>query len=200
MASPPPGGPQTPPTPPTYPPQYPPQQAYPPQYPPQQPYYAPPAAPPPAKSNTALIIVLVVVVVVVVLAVVAWWAVTSMFAPVQNAQITVTGVSWSIVYPGSTSYFGASPLTTCNGCPIRASYPTYQLQYTLTLTNSDTVRHNVTGVSVSGFTFNLVSASPDPTTSSPVVVLAGATTSIVLTIQATPLTGSYTLTGTITTT
>lgn len=198
MSSPPPGGPQTPQPPPTYP-QYPPQQPYPPQYPPQQPYYASPAPPPPKQSNTLLIIVLAVVVVVVVLAVIAWWALTLMIAPVTSAQITVTGVSWTINYPGSTSYFGPSPLTTCSACPIHASYPTYQFQYTLTLTNSDSVRHNVTSVSVSGFTFNLVSATPNPTTSSPVVVQAGASRNIVLTIQATPLSGSYTLSGTITT-
>lgn len=156
--------------------------------------------PPPRKSNTALIIVLVVVVIVVVLAVVAWWAVTFMMTPVTNAQITVSGVSWTINYPGGVSYFGASPLTSCSACPIHVSYPSYQFQYTLSLTNSDSVRHNVTGVTVSGFTFNLVSASPDPTTSSPVVVQAGATRNIILTIQASPFGGSYTLSGTITTT
>jgi hypothetical protein len=187
MSSPPPGGPQTP------------QPPYPQQYPPQQPYYPQPAAPPPKKSNTLLIVVIIVVV-VVVLAAVAWYAVTLLFRPVANPQITVTGVSWTVTYPGSTQYFGASPLTACNGCPITAAFPEYRFIYTLTLTNSDSVAHNVTGISVSGFTFNLVSASPDPSTSSPVVVNAGASRSFTLTIQATPLTGSYTMSGTITTT
>ncbi len=196
MSTPPPGGPQAPP--PTYP--QPPPQQYPPQYPPpQQPYYAQPATPPPKKSNTALIVVLVVVVVVVVLAVLAWYAITVLMRPFTSSQITVTGVSWSVIYPGSTQYFGATPITSCNGCPIPVSLP-YQFTYTLALTNSDSVARNVTGITITGMTFNLVRASPTPSTTSPIVFGAGATRSIALTIQASPFTGSYTLTGTIDTT
>lgn len=180
MSSPPPGGPPTP------------QQPY-----AQQPYYAQPAAPPPKKSN-ALLIVVIVVVVVVVVAAVAWYAITLMFRPVTN-QLTVTGVSWTVEYPGSTSYFGTSPLTTCSACPIAVVLP-WQFNYTLSLTNSDIVARNVTDISVSGLYFNLLSATPDPSTSSPVVINAGASRSFVLSIQATPFTGSRTLTGSIHTT
>lgn len=194
MSSPPPGGPQNPPSPPQYP-----QQPYPPQYPPQQPYYAQPATPPPKKSNTALIIVVVVVVVLVVLVAVAWWAITSFLQPVNNAQVTVTGVSFTIAYPGAVEYFGASPLTSCSTCPMHATL-LQQITYTLSLTNSDSVAHNVTDVSLTGFQFTLVSAVPDPTTSSPVAFAAGASHNIVLTIQWTSLSGSNTLTGIVTTT
>ncbi len=188
MSTPPPGGPQAP--------QQPYPQAPPPQYPPQQPYYPQQVTPPPKKSNTALIVVLIVVVVVVVIGVLAWYAVTVMFRPVTNSQISVTGVSFTIIYPGSTQYFGASPHTSCTSCPIAVTFP-YQFTYVLSLTNSDSVAHNVTGVTVSGITFNLVSASPSPSTSSPVVVNPSATRAITLTIQASPFAGSYTLTGTV---
>ncbi len=169
-----------------------------PQYPPPQPYSAQPPAPPPKKSNTTLIIVVVVVVVVIVLAAVAWYAFTVLMRPITNSGITVTGVSWTVNYPGSNEYFGASPLTSCTTCPISVSFP-YQFQYTLSLRNADSVAHNVTAITISGFTFNLVSATPDPSVSSPVVINASATRAFVLTIQATPFSGSYTLTGTITT-
>ena len=192
MSAPPPGGSPPPQSPPPYP-QYPPQQPY-----PQQPYGAPPAAPPPKKSHTALIIVLVVVIVVVVLAAVGWYVITLLTRPITNTGLTVTGVSWTINYPGTNHYFGNSPITTCTTCPISVAFP-WQFQYTLTLTNSDSVAHNVTGISVSGVTFNLVSSTPDPSTSLPTVVNAGASQSFVLTIQASPFSGSYTLTGTITT-
>ena len=186
MSAPPPGGSPPPQSPPPYP-----------QYPPQQPYPQP-AAPPPKKSHTALIIVLIVVIVVVVLAAVAWYAVTLLFRPVQNTGITVTGVSWTINYPGSNHWFGNSPITTCANCPISVAFP-WQFQYTLSLTNQDTVSHNVTGIAVSGVTFNLVTAAPDPSTSSPTVVASGATVSFGLTIQASPFSGIYSLSGTITT-
>ena len=192
MSSPPPGGPQTPP--PSYPPQYPQQ------YPPQQPYYAQPAAPPPKKSNTALIVVLVVVVVVVVVAVMAWWVFTSLMAPVNNAQnVTVTGVSWTVDYPGSVSYFGTSPLTTCSACPIHATIYS-PFNYILSLTNSDSSSHNVTDITLSGFQFTIVSTTPTITSGSPLVFTAGQTRSITLSIQVTPLTGNGVMTGTITTT
>lgn len=197
MSAPPAGGsplPQTPP--PTQP--YPPQ-GYPPQYPPQQPYYAP-AAPPPKKSNTALVIVLVVVIVVVVLAVMAWWVFSMLLSPVNNAQnVTVSGVSWSINYPGTTSYFGTSPLTTCSTCPFHATIYS-PFTYTLTLTNSDSSPHNVTDIALSGFQFTLVSTNPTFSSASPLVFAAGQTRSIILTLQATPLTGTGELVGTITTT
>ncbi len=186
MASPPPGGPQA--GPPPYPP-----------YPPQT-TYAPPIAPTPKKSNTLLIVVIVVVIIVVLVAI-AWYAVTLLMRPVTNPQITVTGVSWTVSYPGSNHWFGNSPLTTCAGCPITVTFPNYQFTYVLTLTNQDTVAHNVTGISISGIMFNLVTASPDPTTSSPTVIAAnGGSQAFTLTIQASPFTGSYTLSGTITTT
>ncbi len=195
MSAPPPGGSPPPQQPPTYP-QYPqPPQGYPPQYPPQQPYYPQPT-PPPQKSNTALIIVLVVVIVVVVLAVLAWWAVTSLMAPVTSTtSITVTGVSFAINYPGSTEWFGPSPITTCVNCPIKTNSFS-QFSYTLTLTNSDTVAHNVTGVTLISTYFTVFSTSPDPSTVSPVVVPAGGSRSIVLTIQGT-FGGSYVLTGSV---
>lgn len=183
MSAPPSGGP--PPSQPPYPQQYPP-----------QPSYAQPM-PPPKKSN-ALLIVIIVVVVIVVLAAVAWYAVTLMFKPVTNPQVRVTGVSWTVNYPGSTHYFDSSPLTTCSACPITVSFPDYQFTYTLVLTNSDTVAHNVTAISVSGLYFNLVSGSP--TTGSPVSIGAGLNHSFVLTIGVTPLSGDRTLSGTITTT
>jgi len=190
MSAPPPGG------------SPPPQQPYPPQYPPQQPYYAPQAAPPPKKSNTALIIVLVVVIVVVVLAVIAWWAVTALFAPVNQAtQYTITGVSWTVNYPGSVHYFGTSPLTTCTAgfCPHSGTV-LQQFTYTLTLSNSDSSPHNVTDVSLAGYTFTIISTSPTISTSSPLVVPAGGSGSVILTIQPSSFGGTYTLTGTITTT
>ncbi len=189
MSAPPPGG------------SPPPQQPYPPQYPPQQPYYAQQAAPPPKKSNTALIIVVVVVILVVVLVAVAWWVVTSFFAPVNQAsQFTITGVSWSVNYPGAVSYFGATPITTCTAgwCPHTGTV-FQSFQYTLSLTNSASVGHNVTDVSLPGYTFTLTSTSPTLSTSSPLNVPAGTSRSIILTIQPTSFGGSYTLTGTITT-
>lgn len=197
MSAPPPGG-SPPPQSPTPSQPYP-QQGYPPQYPPQQPYYAP-AAPPPKKSNAALVIVLVVVIVVVIVAVMAWWVFTSLLAPVNNAQnVTVTGVSWTVDYPGTVSYFGTSPLTSCSACPIHATIYT-PFTYTLTLTNSDSVAHNVTDVTVSGFQFTLVSTIPTTISSgSPMVFNAGQTRSITMSIEGLPLTGSGTLTGTITT-
>ena len=183
MASPPPGGSGSPPP-------------YPQQYPPQQPYYPQAAAPPPKKSNALLIAVIVVVIIVVVVAV-AWYAISLMFQPVTSSTVRVTGVSWTVVYGGGGTYFGASPLTTCNGCPITITFPNYQFTYNLVLTNSDSVAHNVTDISVSGIYFNLHSSSPDPSTISPVVVNAGSSRTFVLTITATPLTGDHTLTGTI---
>lgn len=197
MSTPPPGGPQTPQPP--YPQAPPPQ--YPPQYPPQQPYYAQPAAPPPKKSNTALIVVIILVVVVVVIAI-AWYAFTLLLSPVSNATNgTVTGVSFTVNYPGSTSYFGTSPLTSCTTCPIHVTI-TNTFMYTLSLTNSDSVAHNVTDVSLTAFQFQftLVNANPDPTSATPLVINPGATGNIVLTVQYTGLTGSNVLTGTITTT
>ena len=196
MSAPPPGG--------SPPPQQPyPQQPYPQQYPPgqpypQQPYYGQPQAPPPKKSNLALIIVVVVVIVVVALALVAWWAMTVLLAPVNTAsQITITGVSWTVNYPGSTQYFGASPLTSGTTCPAKTSIVS-SFQCTLTLQNSDTLSNRVSDITVS-YTFQQKSASPDPSTST-VTVTAGGSLPIVLTIQPTTLGGSYTLTGTITTT
>ena len=81
----------------------------------------------------------------------------------------------------------------------RASTSTSASRPESPLTNQDTVSHNVTGIAVSGVTFNLVTAAPDPSTSSPTVVASGATVSFGLTIQASPFSGSYTLSGTITT-
>lgn len=188
MSTPPPGGPQAP------------QQPYPQQYPPAQPYYPQPMAPPPKKSNTALIIVLVVVVIIVVLAVVAWYAVTLLMSPVTNTQnITVTGVSFTILYPGGTQYFGASPVTSCSACPMHVTIYN-QFTYTLTLTNSDSVAHNVTDISVTGYQFTLVGTNPTVPVAFGASGTSTATRSIVLTIQATPLSGTNTLTGTITTT
>lgn len=193
MSSPPPGGPQPPPQ------QYP-QQPYPqPPYP-QQPYYTQPVAPPPKKSNTALIIVVIVVVVVVVVVAVAWYAITLMFRPVTNSQVRVTGISFTVNYlGGSTGYFDSSPLTTCTGCPITLRFPNYDFFYNLTLTNSGSVSHNVTDIAISGIYFNLISALPNPTASSPQVVNAGGSKTFMLEISATPLSGDHTLTGTITT-
>ncbi len=176
MSAPPPGGSPPQQSPPPYP-QYPPQQPY----PPPQPYGTPPAAPPPKKSNSGLIIILVVVVVVIVLVALAWYAFTVLMRPITNSGITVTGVSWTINYPGTNQYFGTSPLTSCNPCPISVTFP-YQFQYTLSLTNSDSVAHNVTAIAVSGITFNLVSSVPDPSVSSPVVVNPSATRNFTLTI------------------
>ena len=195
MSAPPPGGSPPPQSPPSYPPYpQPPQQAYPPQYPPQQPYYAAPT-PPPKKSNTALIIVLVVVIVVVVLAALAWYVVTMIMAPVTSTtQITVTGVSFSVNYPGTNYWFGAGPITTCASCPYHVSLMS-QFSYTLTLTNGDSVAHNVTAVTLAGTNFSIVSASPDPSVSSPVVVSAHASKQFYLTIQPTTFGGTYTLTG-----
>ncbi len=172
---------------------------YPPQYPPQQPYYAPPA-PPPKKSNLALIIVLVVVIVVVVLAVLAWYVVTVIMAPIQSTTaITVSGASFSLDYPGTNSWFGSGPITACSNCPIKVSL-VQQFSYTLTLTNSDTVSHNVTAVTLAGSSFQIVTISPaTPSASSPVVWAAGQTKSLVLTIQPSTFGGTYTLTGTVTT-
>lgn len=180
MSSPPPSGPQPPP------------QPY-----PQQPYYPQPMAPPPKKSNTALIVVLVVVVIVVVVVAVAWYAFTLMFRPVTTTY-TINSVSLTINYPGSNHYFGTSPITTCSTCPIPISI-TSPATYEFTLTNSDTVRHNVTDITLSGLQFVLVSSVPDPTTGSPVAIAAGAPQRFTLTIQATGLSGSNTLTGTIST-
>ncbi len=183
MSSPPPGGTQPPP------------QPY-----PQQPYYTQPVAPAPKKSNALLIVLIVVVIVVVVVAVV-WYALTLMFQPVTTGQVRVTGVSFTISYLGASSgYFGSSPLTTCTGCPLTIRFPNYNFYYNLTLTNTGSVAHNVTGIDVSGIYFNLYSASPDPTTASPQVVSAGASKTFTLVITATPLSGDHTLTGTITTT
>ncbi len=194
MSAPPPGG-SPPPESPTPYPQYPPQ-GYPPQYPPQQPY-APPTTPPPKEFHTALIIILVVVVVIVVLAIAAWWFVTSLMTPVTQSQITVSGVSFAINYPGSRQYFGASPITSCANCPIHTSL-LKQFTYTLTLHNTDSADHNVTSVTLSGTDFTIFTAVPDPSLASPVVVPAGGTQSIVLTIQPTTVfAGSYTLSGVI---
>lgn len=196
MSAPPPGG--------SPPPQQPyPQQPYPQQYPPgqpypQQPYYGQPQAPPPKKSNLALIIVVVVVIVVVALALVAWWAMTVLLAPVQTAtQVTVTGVSWTVNYPGSTQYFGASPLTSCTSCPFTHTITT-QMQYILTLHNSDTVAHTVSDITVD-YPFTKMSMSPDPS-SAAVTVPAGGSTSFTLMMMYSSLGGSTTLTGSITTT
>ncbi len=196
MSAPPPGG--------SPPPQQPyPQQPYPQQYPPgqpypQQPYYGQPQAPPPKKSNLALIIVVVVVIVVVALALVAWWAVTTLMAPVQTAtQFTITGVSWTVNYPGSTTYFGASPLTSCSNCPMPAHSIASAMQYVLTLHNSDTVSHTVTDITVD-YPFEAMSMSPNPSMGA-VTVPAQGSASITLMIQCMSLGGSYTLSGTITT-
>ncbi len=196
MSTPPPGGPQTPPQPPPQPPY--PQQPYPPQYPPSQPYYQPVA--PPKKSNTVLIVVIVVVVIVAVVAVLAYWAFTLMTRPFTQAS-TITGVSFAFQYPASatTHWFGAGPITTCTSCPLTATL-TSPAQYVLTLHNSDTVAHNVTGITITSFQFYLASASPDPSTASPVVVLPGQPTTITLSIGATGLSASAVVTGTVTTT
>lgn len=195
MSAPPPAGSPPPQSPPQYP-QYP--QGQPPQYPPQPPYYAPPT-PPPKKSNTALIIVIVVVVVVVVVVAMAWWIFSSLMAPVNNAtNFTITSVSFTISYPGSLEYFGPSPITACSNCPIRGTI-TNPATYTLSLTNSDTSPHNVTEVSLNSFQFVIMSTSPTLSTASPLVVPAGATRAITLTITGTGLTGSGALTGTIAT-
>lgn len=194
MSAPPPGGTQPPPQQPW---QAPPQpaQPYPPQQPYQQPYYPP--AQPPKKDNTILIIIVVIVVFIVILGVVAWWAFMSFMAPFNSAsQVRVTAVSWTVNYPGSRQYFGASPLTACSGCPITASIFS-SFQYTLTLSNSDTAAHTVTGLTVSS-PFILVSASPDPSTTTPVTVPAQGSASILLTIQS-YTGGSLTLSGSITT-
>ncbi len=179
---------------------YPPPQSPPPgqQYPPpQQPYYAPPA-PPPKKSNTALIIVLVVVIVVVVVIAMAWYVFMTLSNTVNQAQnVTVTGVSWAVDYPGADSYFGTSPITTCSACPIHATIYS-PFTYTLTLTNQDSSPHNVTSITVSGYQFQLLSTSPNQM-SGPIAFAASQTRSIILTLQATPLTGSGVLTGTIVT-
>lgn len=189
MSAPPPGGPPPPQQPPTYP-------QYPPQYPPQQPYYPAPA-PPPQKSNTVLIIIIVVVVIVVVLAILTWWAITMIMSPMTSTtQITVEAVSFAINYPGATHYFGPSPITTCTNCPIKTSLWS-QFSYTLTLHNSDTAAHTVTGITLAGFTFSIVSSYPDPSTSSPTSIPAGGTQSFVLTIQPSGLGGTYTLSGVI---
>lgn len=194
MSAPPPGG--TPP--PQQPPQYPPYAQQPPQYPPQyaqQPYY-PQAAPPPKKSNTALIIVLVVVVVVVVLAALAWYAVTILMRPVTQTQITVTSVTFTINYPGSTHYFGSTSVSTCSTCPLTVSFLS-NFGQTITLTNSDSVAHNITAVTIGGTNFTIITTS----VTLPTVVAAGATKNIVLTIQPTTVIGgSYPITGVIDTT
>ncbi len=194
MSAPPPGGSP----PPQQPPQYPQYAQQPPQYPPQypqQPYY-PQAAPPPKKSNTALIIVLVVVVVVVVLAALAWYAVTVLMRPVTQTQITVTSVTFSINYPGSNHYFGSTSLSTCTNCPFQTSFVS-NFGQTITLTNSDTVAHNVTSVTLSGTSFTIILTSPN-LNSGPVSVPAGGTRSISLTIQPTTITGgNYAITGVI---
>lgn len=180
MASQPPGGSQPPP------------QPY-----PQQPYYAQPAAPPPKKSNTTLIVVIVVVVVVVVVVAVAWYAFTLITRPVTTSY-TINSVSLAINYPGSNHYFGASPITTCSACPISVTI-TSPATYQFTLTNSDTARHNVTDITISGLQFVLISSNPDPTLGSPVAIAAGASTQFTLTVTATGLSGSGVLAGTIST-
>jgi len=184
MSSPPPSGPPSSPPP------------YPQQYPPQQPYYPQAAPPPPKKSNTLLIVVIVVVVVVVVAAI-AWYAITLMFRPVTTSY-TITAVSLTVSYPGSNHYFGVTTITACSDCPIGVSI-TSPGAYHFSLTNQDTATHNVTDITISGLQFYLFSASPDPTVGTPVAVGAGATQSFTLEIGSTGLTGSSTLTGTIST-
>lgn len=193
MSGPPPGGPQPPPQQSW---QAPPQaaQPYPPQQPYSQPYYGPP--PPPKKDNTILIVIVVIVALIAILGVVAWWAFMSFMAPFNSAsQVTVTGVSWTVNYPGSRQYFGGSPLTACSACPITGSIFA-SFQYTLTLSNSDTAAHTVTRITVSS-PFTLTSAAPDPS-STPVTVPAQGSASIILTIQSFSG-GSHTLSGSITT-
>lgn len=193
MSAPPPGGTQPPPQQPW---QAPPQasQPYPPQQPYQQPYYPPPQ--PPKKDNTILIVIVVIVVLIAVLGVVAWWAFMTFMAPFNSAtQVTVTGVRWTVNYPGARPYFGGSPLTACTVCPFTVSIVS-GFQYTLTLSNSDTVAHTVTGITL-GYPFTLFAANPDPS-SAPVTVPAQGSASILLTIHA-AIGGSYTLSGVITT-
>lgn len=194
MSAPPPGGSP----PPQQPPQYPQYAQQPPQYPPQypqQPYY-PQAAPPPPKSNTALIIVLVVVVIVVVLAVLAWWAMTMLVAPVTQTQVTVTSVTFTINYPGSSQYFQTTSVSTCTTCPLTLSFLSNFGQQ-ITLTNHDTVARNVTAIDISGTNFTIINTTPTLPTSIP----AGTSRAIILTIQPTTIVGgSYAITGVITTT
>ncbi len=194
MSTPPPGGPPQPQQPNRQPPY--PQQPYPPQYPPQQPYYQQPMAPPPKKSNTVLVVVTVVVVVVVALAAVALYA-FSLLNP-ATATATITGVDLTIQYPGSTQYFGTASITTCTNCPLHPSVMS-PVAYRFTLTNSDTVAHSITSVTLTSLQFYLASASPNPNTS-PVVVPAGGSTTITLNIAATSLSGNGVVTGTIVTT
>ncbi len=195
MSAPPPGG--TPP--PQQPPQYPqysqqPPPGYPPQYP-QQPYY-PQAAPPPPKSNTVLIIVIVVVVIIVALAALAWYAMTLLTAPITQTNITVTSVTFSINYPGSTHYFGTTSVSSCTTCPLTVSFLS-NFGQTITLTNGDSVARNVTEVTISGTNFTIITTSPTLPTS----IAAGATKSISVTIQPTTVVGgSYAITGIIDTT
>jgi hypothetical protein len=142
-----------------------------------------------------LIVVLVVVVVVVVLAAFALWAVTMIASPVSTfTRVTVTAASWSII--GDSTDFASSSLTCGSQCPITV-FTGSSFSYTLALVNSDSSSaHNVTSIDVNyPFTMSSLDISP----ALPYTVAAGGHVSFVLTITASTIGGSYTLTGSVTT-
>lgn len=159
------------------------------------PFVVPPIAapavaspPPPRKKSRKLLWVIIGVVIVIVVIVIA------ALAYVSSTTVNVTGENWTIAYDGSTSgYFGPSPqsFTDSYSGTTGSSFT-----YTLTLTSSAVVlTHSITNITVAS-PFTLSSISP----SLPISVTPGGSATITLTITMPSSTGSYVLSGTVTTT
>lgn len=145
-----------------------------------------PASRPPAKPRLSRTLIVVLVIVVVVVLGVGAYAIGS------STTTKVTAESWAIDYAGTSSgYFGPSPITYSLSYTFTTSA---DFGTTLTVTNSGAVTHNVSAISVaSPFTF--VSTVPGL----PVDVAPGTSVTITIQLAMPSSSGTYTLSGTVTT-
>ena len=143
--------------------------------------------PTPKKKSRKLLWVIIGVVVVIVIIVIAALALVGM------NQVKVTGENWNIAYDGATSgYFGPSPQSFTQSMSGSTGD---SFTYTLTLTSSAAfLTHNISAITVDS-PFSLSSVSP----SLPISVTPGGSATITMTITMPSSSGSYVLSGTITT-
>ncbi len=113
---------------------------------------------------------------------------------VSPAQITITGFTFTPSYTGTTSGYLASSYTCVSGCPTTITGGA-DWTITMTLTSSAILfNHNINDFTVSS-PFTFVSVSP----SLPVTLSPGQSATFQVTVQAPSVTGSYSITGTIST-
>lgn len=143
-------------------------------------------APPRKKSRKLLWVIIGVVVVIVIIVIAA-------LAYVGTNTVKVTGENWNIAYDGATSgYFGPSPQSFTDSVSGTTGS---SFTYTLTLTSSAALlTHNISSITVAS-PFSLGSVSP----SLPISVSPGGSATITLTITMPSSSGSYVLSGTVTT-